>query len=93
MFISTERQGQAAAGGKGTIAEELKECLLFRFWAVRENRTDCHNTLWSAIDDDRKGDLPNPIFHGPLTKRFIFYTIPTGGEEKPESLSLRKEKK
>ena len=24
-----------------------------------------------------------PIFHGPLTKRFIFM-IPTGGEEQPE---------
>ena len=34
-----------------------------------------------------------PIFHGPLTKRFIFIMIPAGGEEMPESFWLRKEKK
>ena len=31
----------------------------------------------------------NPIFHGPLTKRFIFI-IPTGREKQPESKMLRK---
>lgn len=30
-----------------------------------------------------------PIFHGPLTKRFIFI-IPTGGEEQPESHQTQK---
>ncbi len=90
MFISTVRQGQAAAGGKGTIAEDSEECLLFRFWAVREDRTDCHNTLWSAIDDDRKGNVPNPIFHGPLTKRFIFIYDPCRrGENAGEPLAQK----
>ena len=39
---------------------------------------------------------PIPIFHGPLTKRFIFITFPAGGEEQPERCpgetgNLRKE--
>ncbi|MBO5639308.1 MAG: hypothetical protein J5916_05305, partial [Oscillospiraceae bacterium] len=32
-----------------------------------------------------------PIFHGPLTKRFILL-IPTGGEEQPESHPTQKGK-
>ena len=53
MSISIVRQGRQPSDRKGAVAEDSEECLLFRFWAVREDRTDCHNTLWSAIDDDR----------------------------------------
>ena len=91
MFISTARQGQAAADGKGTIAEETAGCLPLCFWAVREDRADCHKTLWSAIENIGGARARTLIFHGPLAKRFIFSFFPTGGEEEPESETLRKE--
>ncbi len=75
--------------GKGTTAEGRSGCLPLRSWAAREDRVDCHKTLWSAIDVDRMGESPRPCFHGPLAKRFIFI-IPTGGEDRPEDREIRK---
>ena len=49
--MSMFRQGRAAVGQKGTIAEASEACLIFRCWAAGEHVADCHNTLWSAIDD------------------------------------------
>ena len=67
---------------KGKAAEGSNKCLLNRFWAAQEDWTDCHKTLWSAIEIKGMADAVL-IFHGPLAKRFIFI-FPTGRDTQPE---------
>ncbi len=40
--MSTIPQGQAAAVGKGNVAEVEKSCLAFPCWVGREYLPDCH---------------------------------------------------
>ena len=74
-WVSIDKVGQPSIE-KG-IPPKRRKRPGFCSWVVREYLPDCHIiTLWSAINGHSVSLflVLTPYYHGPLTKRFIFYS-------------------
>lgn len=77
-FISTVRQGQAAAGDrKGSIAEVFWDCLSPECWVVGKYPPNCHRHICEALSVAVEAAISAfPDFHGLLvTRRSNFFRV------------------